>query len=343
MSRSPHDALFKNTFSDPRHAEGALRAVLPEGLARRFAWNTLERVPGSFVDAKLKDRHTDLLFRVERVEQVSLAPGASEAPGSALVYLLFEHQSTPHSLMAFRLVAYSVRIWEEWLKEHADARKLPAIVPIVLHHGAGGWTGARTLEDLYDLDAESLEAAGPHVLRMRFLLDDLGAESDEALRARAMTALGRLVMYCLRHAREPAELVAGLREWGALVEEVMAAPDGAAALRTVLRYVLMVHPEATKIVLHQLEAALGDEKVKEALMTAGEMLIQQGEAQGEARGEARGERQGELRLVRKLLTRRFGPLTDAANARLEAADVPTLETWGERVLTAASLDEVLGG
>lgn len=70
MSRSPHDALFKNTFSDPRHAEGALRSVLPEGLARRFAWATLERVPGTFVDAQLKDRHTDLLFRVERVERV---------------------------------------------------------------------------------------------------------------------------------------------------------------------------------------------------------------------------------------------------------------------------------
>lgn len=340
MSRSPHDALFKHTFSDPRHAEGALRSVLPQRLSRRFAWDTLERVPGSFVprrglsrivDAKLKDRHTDLLFRVE---QVPLAAGAS-GNEPVLVYLLFEHQSTPHSLMAFRLVAYSVRIWEEWLKEHADARRLPAIVPVVLHHGAGGWTGARTLEDLYDLDAEALEAAGPHVLRMRFLLDDLGMETDEALRERAMTALGRLVMYCLRHAREPTELVAGLREWGALVEEVMAAPDGAAALRTVLRYVLMVHPEEPETVLEQLDAAMGDEKVKEALMTAGERLIQ--------RGEARGERQGELRLVRKLLTLRFGPLTDAANARLEAADVPTLETWGERVLTAASLDEVFGG
>ncbi len=175
------------------------------------------------------------------------------------------------------------------------------------------------------------EVAGPHVLRMRFLLHDLGMETDEALRDRAMTAMGRLVMYCLRHALEPAELVAGLREWGTLVEEVMAAPDGAAALRTVLRYVLMVHPEATKIVLHQLDAALGDEKVREALMTAGEMLIQQGEARGE------------LRMLRRLLTLRFGPLTDAASARLEAADVPTLETWGERVLTATSLDEVFGG
>ena len=119
----------------------------------------------------------------------------------------------------------------------------------------------------------------------------------------------------------------------------MAAPDGAAALRTVLRYVLMVHPEEPEIVLEQLDAAIGDEKVKEALMTAGERLIQR----GEARGEARGERQGELRMLRKQLTLRFGPLTDAANARLEAADVPTLETWGERVLTAASLDDVLGG
>ena len=172
MPPNPHDALFKSTFADPRHAEGALRTALPKGLAARFDWTTLEAVPGSFVDAELTSRHTDLLFRV------------SLSGREARLYLLYEHQSTPHPLMPFRLVAYSVRIWEAWLKENPGATGLPAILPVVLHHGEAGWTAARSLEELYDLDEETLLAAGAHVLRHPFVLDELVTETDEALRGR---------------------------------------------------------------------------------------------------------------------------------------------------------------
>ncbi len=173
---------------------------------------------------------------------------------------------------------------------------------------------------------------------MRFVLDDLGGESDEALRARAMTALGGLVLYCFRHARSPDELVRDLGAWSERILEVMSAPHGAAALGTVWRYVLMVHPGEPEAVVQQLVGVLKEERVKETLMTAGEILMQRGEARGEARGELHGRRV----LLQKLLTLRFGPLSEGAILRVEAADVPTLDTWAERVLTAASLDEVLG-
>ena len=217
MPANVHDALFKSTFSDPRHAEGALRAALPPTFASRCDWATLALVPGSFVDVELKDRHADLLFRV------------TLSGREALVYLLYEHQSAPHSLMPFRLVAYSVRIWERWLKERdpsGQAHRLPVIVPVVLHHGVGGWTAARSLEELYDVDAETLVSLGEHVLRQRFVLDDLASETDAALRARAMSALGRLVLTCLRHARDPEELVAQLGQWADVMREVMSAPHG---------------------------------------------------------------------------------------------------------------------
>ena len=90
------------------------------------------------MDAELRSRHTDLLFRV------------SLSGREARLYLLYEHQSTPPPLMPFRLVAYAVRIWEAWLNENPGATGLPAILPVVLHHGEAGWTAARSLEDLYD-------------------------------------------------------------------------------------------------------------------------------------------------------------------------------------------------
>ncbi len=82
-------------------------------------------------------------------------------------------------------------------------------------------------------------------------------------------------------------------------------------------------------------------------MTAGEELMQKGEARGIVVGEARGivvgELQGRRVILRKLLTLRFGALPEAAVTRLDAADVVTLDTWAERVLTAATLEEVLAG
>jgi len=156
-----------------------------------------------------------------------------------------------------------------------------------------------------------------------------------------------LVLYCFRHARDPEELVRHLGAWADLALEVMTAPHGRAALEAVLRYVMMVHPAESRIVLEQLRGALPDERLKETLMTAGEELMQKGEARGEARGivvgEARGELQGRRVILRKLLTLRFGALPDAAVTRLDAADVVTLDTWAERVLTAATLEDVLAG
>ena len=71
-------------------------------------------------------------------------------------------------------------------------------------------------------------------------------------------------------------------------------------------------------------------------------LVEKREREGEARGEARGEASGQAALLRRLLERRFGPLPEWALQRLETADSSRLETWGLRLLDAASLEEVFG-
>ncbi len=59
------------------------------------------------------------------------------------------------------------------------------------------------------------------------------------------------------------------------------------------------------------------------------------------RGERKG-RQGRKALLLKLLRLRFGELPAAVVARVEDADVPELETWTERFVTASRLEDVLG-
>ena len=52
-------------------------------------------------------------------------------------------------------------------------------------------------------------------------------------------------------------------------------------------------------------------------------------------------KEGERRLLLRQLHARFGELPEATVARIEAADIADLERWGERVLGAQTLAEVI--
>jgi hypothetical protein len=64
------------------------------------------------------------------------------------------------------------------------------------------------------------------------------------------------------------------------------------------------------------------------------------ERRGEARGEARGQIHCAVLLLRDQLEPRSGPRSPQVTERLQAADLDPLRTWGERVITAGSLEEV---
>ncbi len=70
--------------------------------------------------------------------------------------------------------------------------------------------------------------------------------------------------------------------------------------------------------------------------------VQQGMELGEARGMVKGRQEGESNLLLRLLARRFGAVPEWVSARLNQANTDLLETWGDRVLDAQSLEEVFG-
>jgi flagellar biosynthesis/type III secretory pathway protein FliH len=79
-----------------------------------------------------------------------------------------------------------------------------------------------------------------------------------------------------------------------------------------------------------------------------EEALAQGVARGEAQGLEQGLAQGETQAARSFLLRqlrkRFGPLPAGVVERIEAADREWCEAMGERLLDAASLEEMgLGG
>jgi hypothetical protein len=249
--------------------------------------------------------------------------------------------------MAFRLLRYEVRIWEAWRNDNPAAKRLPAILPIVVHHSDAGWTGELAFEALLDVDPELFHEIAPFVPRFSFLLDDLSGVSDEALRDRAMSALGRLSFWCLKNARTPEQLVRGLRGLRDLVLEVRGAPNGAAALALILRYIFVVSERFGSNELVELLVQAVGEEGKDEVASVADQLRAEGERKGRREGRVEGRVEGRTEGRRELLLRqlraRFGDLPDTALARVQAADAPELDLWAERVLSAASLAEVLEG
>ena len=68
--------------------------------------------------------------------------------------------------------------------------------------------------------------------------------------------------------------------------------------------------------------------------------LQQGLHQGLQQGLHQGLQQGEQNLLLRMLTRRFGSLPDDMRERLQSAVPEQLEEWGERLLDAATLEDV---
>ena len=67
---------------------------------------------------------------------------------------------------------------------------------------------------------------------------------------------------------------------------------------------------------------------------------EQGREQGLKEGEANGERRAVQVMLKKLLARKFGPLSSDLISQIESAEMDSLEKLVEEILDIESIDEV---
>ena len=164
----PHDHLFRSVFRDESEAAALLRAHLPEPVAGAVRWSSLARQDVTFIDDRLRDSESDLLFAVRRKTD----------GGPAWLYVLLEHQSKPDPWLRLRLLKYSVRIWERDRRRHPNDKLLRPIVPLVLYQGRYRWREPAEFSALF---AEAVRA-WPGVPRYAHLLIDQTRVAPEQLR-----------------------------------------------------------------------------------------------------------------------------------------------------------------
>jgi hypothetical protein len=241
---TPHDALFKAVFSEGESAFALLKASLAPELAAAIDPASLEQQPASFVDEELREVHRDLLFT------------AKLAGKDALLYVLFEHQSTVDPLMPLRLLRYIVRIWEAWLRDNPRARTIPAVLPLVLHQGPRPWSAATRLSDAIALPPDLLAAARKHMPELVVALRDLGASPAPS----DPSPLVRLTLGLLRAAAADQDVVAELERLAPLVRELLSDPRGRVRFALLVRYTTLVVGEIdVTTVARRVRNAIGPE------------------------------------------------------------------------------------
>ena len=167
-SRLKHDLGRKRLFSHRRMAADLLR-LLPHDLTEGFDLGTLRRLPSEHVGKALRDRRSDMPWRIDLLpsghplsagkgaqqlgDEETSATGtaspasassrtaASEHPGTCLV--LTEFQSTVDPRMAERMQEYAAMLRRDMTREgkvRDPGGGPPLLLPLVVYNGRRPWT-----------------------------------------------------------------------------------------------------------------------------------------------------------------------------------------------------------
>ena len=303
------DASYKTLFSAPEVVRDLILGFVPDEWLHGLDYRTLERVSGSYVTDDLRDRADDLVWRVQvGGEWVYL-------------YLLIEFQSTVDPWMAVRIMTYVGLLYQDLIKQKRvlPRRRLPPVLPIVLYNGDGPWTAKTNIADLIP-KAPGLLAK--YVPQVEYLLID---ESQYAVAE--LAKMKNLVAAAIRFERPESEaallaLIRQVNEW--LADN----PELKRIFALWIRTMVLRHSR-NRLVLPKVRDL---QELKMILADRFEVWAREHEQKGIEKGEAL--------LLQRQLVRRFGPLPGELAARISSATTEQLERWGDRVLDAASLDDV---
>ncbi|MCP4352946.1 MAG: Rpn family recombination-promoting nuclease/putative transposase [Desulfobacterales bacterium] len=123
---SPHDKLFRETWSIRSVAAGFLENNLPEDVLKLADLSSLEICKDSFIEKELKDYFSDLLYKISLKDV------------AGYIYFLFEHKSYTEKHVHLQVLEYKTKIWRLHLKQNPKD-SLPVIVPLVMYHGENKW------------------------------------------------------------------------------------------------------------------------------------------------------------------------------------------------------------
>jgi len=325
---NPHDKFFKEVFSRREVAVDFLRNYLPADIFACLDEESIYLRKDSFVDKELATYFSDLLYHA------SLKDGAD-----SYVYVLFEHKSYPEPLIAFHLLRYMVKIWEQDLKQGFSGR-LSSVIPIVIYHGPARWKVDERFISLFNCP-ETLRCFLPD---FTYALCDISCVSDDEIKGIVILKSTLLLLkYILRD-----ELRDQLPKILGLLGELTGKKTGMEYLETVLTYVSRgtdsVDEEDVRRAVKEAFPVIGGEIMPTLAEKWIKQGMQQGIQQGIQQGMQQGMQQGFLEALRgaliEVLEDRFETVSQTLRNKLKnIKDPDVLKSLHKKALKAASLED----
>ena len=319
--KNPHDAAFKNALQRKELARSFFRCYFPDKIVRKIDLASLDLRNKSYVDEKLRDRHSDIVYRTKIKNS------------DAFLYVLFEHQSAPDRLFIFRLLCYMINLWKEYIDQNPKTQSLPVVLPAVLYHGEKEWNSPDRLWKLFDGGDDFRE----YIPEFSFNLYNLADYEDESLFLGDSMALG-VVLYLMKHIFD--------RDFGPVfirvVEYLKKVGDKKTQLEFLefaLRYTYHARNEDKPVVKQYIEQGIeriNEESFRRLAMTVAEQLKQEGFDEGIKEGI----KEGEKKFLFKMLNHRFGYIPPEILKKLQNADDDLLDKFGKSLFELEDLKEV---
>ncbi len=304
---NPHDKFFKQSFSHLDLAAEFMRWYLPPDVAAALDLSRLRLEKDSFVDPKLREHFSDLLFEVGLV-----------GDGAAFVCLLLEHKSKPDEWVALQLLRYMTPAWQAMHERGLE--KLPLIIPVVIYHGAERWRVDEHFSAL--LNMEHLpEALRQYALDFKYYLCDLSKFKDGEVIAQAgLPATLQLMKHIFMSDLKP-QLP---QIFDTFVKQV-SPTEAAERLRTMVLY---VH-ETGRVTEKELLAALGESQQGEKYMDS--VWAKFIPAKLELVAEQVEQKTGAM-FTLHMLKLKLGTISDTAEARIRELSFAELQQLGGDLL-----------
>jgi len=293
-----------------------LRHYLPKDVTADFDLRTLERVKDSFVSEDLRHYFSDLIFRLKL-----------KSGDEVYVYILLEHKSAPEKWVAFQLLGYQMKFWEQ--AKEAGSERLPLVIPVVVYHGRKPWNISRNFQDLI-AGSERMEWRR-FVPSFEYYLCDLSRYADDEIVGGPELTTGLLLLkYIFR------------REFGERLEEIVSPlkelPEAERRkyFLPIAKYVSSAAVGMKPEQMREKLAAAFPERKGVNMQTVAEIWKQEGLEKGLQMGLEQGGQMAAAEMAMQLLEHRFGQISERAKRQILRLPLAVLKELGGVLLDFAT-------
>ncbi|HEX7987822.1 MAG TPA: Rpn family recombination-promoting nuclease/putative transposase [Duganella sp.] len=304
------DTAYKQLFAHPEMVRDLLLGFVPGTWVQQLDLATFERVSGSYVGDGGQHRHSDMVWKVRLSGEW------------IYVYLLLEFQSRSDPWMALRMQVYVGLLYQDLVKRHElpQPYRLPPVFPVVLYNGKRPWSASTSLAALIaplPQDLQPLQAA------QRYVLVD-----QQRLKSDAFASFDNYAAIAFRVDRlETAQDISDeLERWRRVKPST---------------WTSTVQQGITRWAAHRLRRK-GQRRMIDLTGTSKEVETMSVPIFYSLDDALRYEAllDGHRERLKKMLIKRFGPLSARLNKRITYAEMDDLDRWCDRLFEARSLREI---